>query len=293
MTERSLKRLAIHAVKSFEVEVKAGQRTSLTADELNPVNEDDEEEEEEQPVSKRPSMRRGVRQTKIVRAQDRVDAVSGKGRSKGYGFLEMHSHADALRVLRWTNNNAEVHALFQEWWKDELGDLVKMEKAKVKKGRKDGEEEDAESAARLKRLENELDGHKVGGKKAGGSQNLIVEFSIENIQVVRRREDGFKRQAQNKVCVFFLWWFMFALTYPCLQGCREKRHKVCCETRLRWGDRVHCETAAIQEKEEGSSSGQPSPRGAYESRSPDWLYHWQETKTKEIRTSLNTLVLNK
>ena len=39
----------------------------------------------------------GVRQAKIVRQADRVDAVTGKGRSKGYGFLELGAHADALR----------------------------------------------------------------------------------------------------------------------------------------------------------------------------------------------------
>ena len=32
-----------------------------------------------------------VRQAKIVRQADRVDTLTGKGRSKGYGFLELRT----------------------------------------------------------------------------------------------------------------------------------------------------------------------------------------------------------
>ena len=115
---------------------------------------------------------RGVRQAKIVRQADRVDAVTGKGRSKGYGFLELGAHADALRVLRWANNNLEVGRLFEEWWKEELGDLIKIEKKKEKK-----------EEGRLERMKAEL--AEGAEKRARGT--LIVEFSIENVQVVKRR----------------------------------------------------------------------------------------------------------
>lgn len=49
-------------------------------------------------------------QVKILRAVDKVD-IKGLGRSKGYGFVELSSHEDALNTLRATNNNP---ALFGE-----------------------------------------------------------------------------------------------------------------------------------------------------------------------------------
>ncbi|KAG5644707.1 hypothetical protein DXG03_007930 [Asterophora parasitica] len=183
VSERVLKRLAIHALRAFEAEVKKGDRSPLTADELADMSKDDPEEEardreeeaEESNKSKKKRLmgrRTGVKQAKIVRQMERVDPVTGKGRSKGYGFLEMNTHADALRVLRWANNNPALGPLFEEWWKDELKDLVKHEKAK-----------DEKDDARVTRLKEELE--RDGGKKSKGT--LIVEFSIENIQVVQRR----------------------------------------------------------------------------------------------------------
>lgn len=178
-TERMLKRLAIHAVRAFKTEVKAGSRLALTQDELTEPMPDPDAGDHEDASSKgkgkalpRKGRNTGVKQAKIVRQQDRVDAVTGKGRSRGYGFLEMEKHADALRVLRWSNNNPAVGKLFDLWWKEELGDLVKSEKKKETK--EDG---------RLERLKQELDNESE--KKSRGS--LIVEFSIENVQVVKRR----------------------------------------------------------------------------------------------------------
>lgn len=183
VTERVLKRLAIHSVREFNAQVKKGAREGLSADELaEPVTVDDQEskdvvKEEEDAKSKskkhkakaaRPT---SVKQAKIVRQSDRVDVVTGKGRSRGYGFVEMHTHADALRVLRWANNNADVGLLFDTWYKEELADLVKQEKAK-----------DSPDEARIKRIQGEME---APSKPAKGT--LIVEFSIENIQVVQRR----------------------------------------------------------------------------------------------------------
>lgn len=134
------------------------------------------------------SRKTGVKQAKIVRQQERVDPVTGKGRSKGYGFVEMYKHADALRVLRWANNNPDVGALFEGWWKEELEDLIKLEKQKVEKDKDD---------ARLKRIKEELE---KGGTRKGTKGTLIVEFSIENVQVVQRRSAHQKEKAQP-VCV--------------------------------------------------------------------------------------------
>ncbi|OCH90226.1 RNA-binding domain-containing protein [Obba rivulosa] len=191
VTERMLKRLAIHAMRAFETEVKKGTRQGLTEDELaEPETTDAQEPVKEEPDAdeqhkkgKRPSKGRntGVKQSKIVRQHERVDPVIGKGRSKGYGFLEMTSHAEALRVLRWANNNPSANALFEEWWKTELQDLLKIEKKKEKK-----------DEARIMRIKEELE----RGAPAKTRGTLIVEFSIENVQVVHRRAE--KQQASGE-----------------------------------------------------------------------------------------------
>jgi len=59
-------------------------------------------------VKEKSGRRTRGRQAKIVRQMERVDPMTGKGRSKTYGFLEMNTHADVLRVLRWTNNHPGV-----------------------------------------------------------------------------------------------------------------------------------------------------------------------------------------
>ncbi|KAF8575021.1 RNA-binding domain-containing protein [Ramaria rubella] len=182
-TERTLKRLALHAVRKFEDEVKNGTREGLNADEMREDGDEaTEADREKKPKRKRGERYTAVRQAKIVRIGDRVDPLTGKGRSKGYGFLEMMSHADALKVLRWANNHPGVEGLLREWWKEELKDLVKKDEnaGKTKKS----EEEQARLRrlkGRIRELEDETD------KKAG--RTLVLEFSIENIQVVRRRAD--------------------------------------------------------------------------------------------------------
>jgi nucleolar protein 4 len=186
VTERMLKRLAIHAVRAFEAEVKQGTRAGLTADELAERVAEDAAEDDTPSAEKAKSKGKGrahdkkgkgrdtgVRQAKIVRQQDRVDPVTGKGRSRGYGFLEMGTHAGALRVLRWANNNPGVGTLFAAWWKEELEALVKAEKTKEKK--EDG---------RLERLKAEL---AEDAPRRAPRGTLVVEFSIENVQVVKRR----------------------------------------------------------------------------------------------------------
>ena len=194
MTERVLKRLAVHAVRAFETEVKKGLRAGLTPDELAEVIDEEDGEETQikeekdekgkKKIHKKGERGTGVKQAKIVRQHERVDPVTGKGRSKGYGFLEMLKHADALRVLRWTNNNPDVGPLFEKWWKDELEDLIKLEKSKPDK-----------DEARLKRMKDEQE--KSGSKQSKGT--LIAEFSIENVQVVQRRSALQKDRASVRV----------------------------------------------------------------------------------------------
>ncbi|KAF8651388.1 hypothetical protein AX16_004811 [Volvariella volvacea WC 439] len=190
-------------------------------------NQDDESEEEhpEEEGDKKPSKKSkkkkalllsklrksgSVKQAKIVRQQDRIDSLSGKGRSKGYGFVEMYRHEDALRVLRWCNSNKRVGELVEKWWIEEVEVMIKSEKGKLKekekvlervkelvkkgygKSAQDVEEAEKEvklGEERVKRLTKELEecrqAEDGSGRKVKG--NLIVEFSIENVQVVQRR----------------------------------------------------------------------------------------------------------
>jgi nucleolar protein 4 len=182
-----LKRLAIHAIRTFEREVKEGLRPALAKEELLDVADaHDNAEEGNSDKTKRKKFsgtKSKVKQAKIVRRQERVDSVTGKARSRGYGFVETYTHADALRVLRWANNNPNLGPLFEQWWKEDLGHLLKLEKAKK------------QDDTRIKRIGEELQRDGTGKDRT----RLIVEFSIENLQVVRRRSS--KQSEKPSVCL--------------------------------------------------------------------------------------------
>ena len=235
-----LKRLASHAVKAFESEVKQDLRQPLTTDELARVvapeelsgsmvvgdgdvveiaDKRKEDKRKEDKKSKFKGRDTGVKQAKIVRQAERVDSLTGKGRSKGYGFIEMHKHADALRLLRWANNNPDVGSLFDVWWKDELENLLKLEKAKPESERDD---------ARVKRLKEEIDRSTGDGKKKKITKglSLIVEFSIENIQVTKRRDASQKDQSAIVSSCGVLWRFNKLLTFfLCLNSAPILKHQ--------------------------------------------------------------------
>ena len=177
VTEYMLKRLANYAIREFEEEVKREER-----ERLDPT----ETEEGGAETSKRKGKKSGqkVKQAKIVRDANKVDALTGKGKSKGYGFLELHEHQDALRVLRWANNNSAVGDLWDGWWKSEVKEMVKKEKG-----------EGEEGATRLKKLKEEA--QRDENKWKATKKTLIVEFSIENVQVTERRKS---RQTTDSVC---------------------------------------------------------------------------------------------
>ena len=180
ITDRALKRLAIHAVRTFDDEMKAGTREGLTKaeevdDTLSPA------------LAAKKSKKRGERETaviqsKVVRQSEKLDPLTGQGRSKGYGFLEMRSHKDALKVLRWANNNAAIGALVSEWWKGEMGEILERTKKSLEVAREEKKEVE-ELEARVKRLEARLmeKESKDGGMRGG--KTLMIEFSIENVQV--------------------------------------------------------------------------------------------------------------
>ncbi|KZV68868.1 RNA-binding domain-containing protein [Peniophora sp. CONT] len=188
VSEGGLRRMAQYALRAFDRDVKEGKRAGLTEDELDvahDLREEDNGEGEKDEVGKGKGKPKGkVKQAKIVREHGKVDVKTGLGKSKGYGFLEMRAHADALRVLRWANNNPELKGLWVGWEK-EAKELA--EKAAGKRGVAKEEVEEGK--------EKEAKGKGKGGKEkdAKGEEDretkgtLIVEFSIENVQVVQRR----------------------------------------------------------------------------------------------------------
>jgi nucleolar protein 4 len=188
----------MHSVRVFDDEVKAGNREALSRPE--------EIDDTLSPALVGKAKKKGERETavvqsKVVRSSEKVDPLIGGGRSKGYGFLEMRSHKDALKVIRWANNNPEVGALLAEWWRGEMGEIKDRAKASLEKRRKESEGEGEgkeggevkskgkevesleELEARVRRLEGRLteDPIREGGMRGG--KTLMIEFSIENIQV--------------------------------------------------------------------------------------------------------------
>lgn len=169
VTEYMLKRLANYAIREFEDEVGRGERDALDREEL----EEDLAEAGKTRKVKRSGQK--VKQAKIVRESNKVDPLTGKGKSKGYGFLELYKHEDALRVLRWANNNRAVGDLWDGWWKSEVRELIKKEKG-----------DEGDGAVRLKKLREEEQREEDRWKAT--KKTLIVEFSVENVQVTERRK---------------------------------------------------------------------------------------------------------
>jgi nucleolar protein 4 len=182
-TDRTLKRLAIHAVREFDKEAEAGDREGLSREELmdetlSPALE-----------AKGKKQTRGERvtaviQSKILRQTDRVDPLTNLGKSKGFGFLEMRSHKDALKVLRWANNNPEVGPLMREWAATELEELEKKTKEKLEAARKEENKDIDEMELRYKKLQAKVkDGVNGLVDQMKQGKTLMIEFSVENVQV--------------------------------------------------------------------------------------------------------------
>jgi nucleolar protein 4 len=139
---KDLKALAREAVVGFAKDVKEGIRQPLTKDELKRGGEEMKEAEK-----RRKAKGVGiVKQAKIVfEGREGGKVQEGAGRSRGYGFIEYHTHRSALAGLRWLN------------------------------------------------------GHQVKPPRGGveSAKRLIVEFAIENAQVVQRRSERETQQAER------------------------------------------------------------------------------------------------
>ena len=167
VTNKMLKRIALHAVRAFNDEVKEGKRVDLDKDEKDDktlsVNAKQPTEAKHRPP---PSV---VVQSKVVLQSERVDPLTGQGRSRGYGFLEMRSFAHALKVLRWANANKNLGSLLVHWWREELEAL----RAKLIR------DDSNEAQLRIKRIDQALNNMETSSKSEARGV-LRIEFSIEN-----------------------------------------------------------------------------------------------------------------
>ncbi|KAJ3277347.1 RNA recognition motif-containing protein [Borealophlyctis nickersoniae] len=156
--DKELKKVAKLAVKKFWEEVEKGEREGLEQEVIT-------EEEKLGLGTPGPKRKYAVKQAKIQRSKDRMDATTKQLRSLGYGFVEFESHADALACLRWLNNNPRAFAPPPSKPDD------------IKSG------EEGKEGAPISR------------------KRPIVEFAIENLLVLKRRAERVKQReaaAQKK-----------------------------------------------------------------------------------------------
>jgi nucleolar protein 4 len=155
ITSKDLKALARGAVVGFAEDVKAGKRERLSKEELARGGAEME-------IAEKVRKKKGkglVKQAKIVFETEQGSKVAeetGAGRSRGYGFIEYYTHRNALMGLRKLNGHAVDYK-------------VRTELPKGKNAQREAMED------RKKRL--------------------IVEFAIENANVVSRRGD---REAKSR-----------------------------------------------------------------------------------------------
>ncbi|KAI5961548.1 NOP4 [Candida theae] len=149
MNSKSLKALGRKAVVQFATEVKQGQRQPLSKEEVSRSVKTKKELQEEIETKSKNSKHKGV--VKQAKVIMEVKGSGEAGRSRGYGFIEFRDHKAALQGLRWLNAH-EVSI-------DEITEGMTDEEKKVAK----------------------LDGV--------SKRRLIVEFAVENAQVVKRRRE--------------------------------------------------------------------------------------------------------
>jgi nucleolar protein 4 len=150
---KALKALAREAVVGFATELKQGKRQRISHEELERGGEDMIKAD----LARKDAGKGIVKQAKVVFESEggsKVTEKGGAGRSRGYGFIEYYTHRSALMGLRWLNGHS-------------IGYSVAQPQKGVPHGSK---------AAQQEALQDK-------------KKRLIVEFAIENAQVVHRRND--------------------------------------------------------------------------------------------------------
>lgn len=163
MTSKALKALGRKAVVQFATEVKEEKRHPLSKEEISRSTKAKYENEEDIKKVDDEEKKKKTKHTGVVKQAKVIMEVKGTGetgRSRGYGFLEFRDHKSALMGLRWLN----AHEVTAE---EVVAGLDEEEKKLV-------------SLEGLTR------------------RRLIVEFAIENAQVVKRRKDRVFISRNNK-----------------------------------------------------------------------------------------------
>lgn len=152
MTGKALKSLGRKAVVQFATEVKEEKRQPLSKEEVSRSiknKHENEDKTEEKEDKKKKNKKQGV--VKQAKVIMEVKGSGEAGRSRGYGFVEYRDHKSALMGLRWLNAHEVTPA-------EILEGLDEKEK-------------------------------KLAATEGLNKRKLIVEFAIENAQVVKRRRD--------------------------------------------------------------------------------------------------------
>lgn len=152
MNSKALKALGRKAVVQFATQVKEEQRQPLSKEEINRSVKLKHELGEFE--TKDAEAKRKTKNTGVVKQSKVIQEVKGSGetgRSRGYGFIEFRDHKCALMGLRWLNAHEVT-----------IPEII------------EGLSEEEQKLAKLEGL---------------SKRQLIVEFAIENAQVVKRRRD--------------------------------------------------------------------------------------------------------
>ncbi|CCE62330.1 hypothetical protein TPHA_0C01740 [Tetrapisispora phaffii CBS 4417] len=160
MTEKSLKYLARRAVVNFATEVNENKRHPLSKEEIVRSTKEKYKFLSDEEIER---LKKKDKKQGLVKQSKIIMEVKGTtiGRSRGYGFVEYKDHKSALMGLRWLN----VHAVTKEEILDGLTE----------------EEKKAIAPDMLK------------------SRRLVVEFAIENANVVKRRRENIMNSKEQAV----------------------------------------------------------------------------------------------
>lgn len=150
MNEKALKALARKGVVEFATEVKDGKRHPLSKEEIIRSTKEKYKFMSDEEIERQ---KKKDKKQGLVRQAKIIMEVKGTtiGRSRGYGFVEYRDHKSALMGLRWLN----VH---------------KVSKEEILEGATDEEKRHIKPEA-------------LAGRR------LVVEFAIENANVVKRRRE--------------------------------------------------------------------------------------------------------
>lgn len=157
MNSKALKALGRKAVVQFATEVKEEKRQPLSKEEVNrsiKLKHELGELETKSGVEENDGKKKKAKHKGVVKQAKVVQEVKGSGetgRSRGYGFIEFRDHKTALMGLRWLNAHEVTPAEIIE-----------------------GMTEDEKKIAELSGI---------------SKRRLIVEFAVENAEVVKRRRE--------------------------------------------------------------------------------------------------------